>query len=911
VAPKNSKRRSDPENRNKRAGIYLLIAILVLAASYFWALDLIRPRVEGDVKRVDQFMSLVEAGRIHDVTLLEVDGIVTGNYVTDNGSVGHYYSLYLKSPGGVGFFTSFLLQSGLPLNVDQQNGKRMAQLATSTLPPILLLMVFIYIAFSFWTGTGLFGTRSGARKIEPEDTGVTFDDVAGHEEAIAELREIVEFLKHPERFREIGAAMPKGVLIYGPPGCGKTLLARALASEASASFYSISGSDFVEVWAGVAAARVRDLFKEARANAPAIVFIDEVDSIGRSRSVGTSFDAEYEQGLNQILSELDGFTPFDEVVVVAATNRPDVLDAALLRPGRFDRAIGLERPGEEMRREVLKVHSRNKKLDTNADLDAIAGESIGLSGADLANLINEAALLSARAGKKAIAQENLEEALQRIIREPERRKLLSLREQQVGRRTSSADERVTFADVAGVDSALEELTEIIDYLGNPDHFERMGARAPRGVMLVGPPGCGKTLLARAVAGEANASFFSVAATEFVEVLVGRGASRVRTLFTEARAASPAIIFIDEIDAVAGRRSSMSEGGTREVENTMNQMLVELDGFDPRVGVVVMAATNRPDMLDPALTRPGRFDRQVTIEPPDRDGRRQILDLHSRDKPLASDVDLDEIAGLTRGFSGADLANLMNEATLLAMRKHQEAITRELIDEALDRSALGVSSRGNVMTEEERRIVAYHEVGHALVGRSLPGALSPIKISIAGRGRSLGFMRPFEEADRMIRTRDSLIDELAGLLGGRAAELIVFGDSSAGAADDLMKVSDLAYRMVTQLGMGGTLGPLTISNGQNGYGRVHSEELAKTIDREVREIIDEADRRASDVLKSSRGKMDKVVQVLVERERPDPQLPELEGKQPVLRGSFSRSRASYCKQTHRRPLRSIPGRPVLA
>lgn len=885
MAPINKKRRSEPENKNKRAGTYLLIIILLVGASYFWAIDLVRPRVEGDEKRVDQFMGLVEAGRVHDVTLLEVDGIVTGNYVKDDGKVGQYYSKYLKSPGGVGFFTTFLLQSGLPLNVDQQDQKRMGQLATTALPTVLLVLVFIYIAFTFMTGTGLFGLRSGARKIAAEDTGVTFKDVAGHEEAMSELREIVEFLKNPDRFRKIGAKMPKGILIYGPPGCGKTLLARALASEASASFYSISGSDFVEVWAGVAAARVRDLFKEARENAPAIVFIDELDSIGRSRStMGASFDAEHEQGLNQILSELDGFTPFDEVVVVAATNRPDVLDPALLRPGRFDRAIGLERPGEEMRRQVLEIHARNKTLERGTDLESIARKSIGLSGADLANLMNEAALLSARTGKQAIGQDNLEEALQRIIREPERRKLLSLREQAVGKRSSSADERVTFADVAGVDNALEELTEIIDYLGNPDHFEKMGARAPRGVILVGPPGCGKTLLARAVAGEANASFFSVAATEFVETLVGRGASRVRNLFTEAKAASPAIIFIDEIDAVAGRRSSSSEGGTREIENTMNQMLVELDGFDPRVGVVVMAATNRPDMLDPALTRPGRFDRQVTIEPPDRAGRHEILELHSRDKPIAANVDLGEVAGLTQGFSGADLANLMNEATLLAMRKRQETITRDLIDEALDRSSLGVSSRGNVMTDEERRIVAYHEAGHAMVARSLPGAASPVKISIAGRGKSLGFMRPFEETDRVVRTKDSLVDELAGLLGGRAAELIVFGDPSGGAADDLLRVGDLAYRMVTQLGMGGTLGPLTISIGQNGYSRVHSEELARTIDKEVKEIVDEADLRARSVLELSRDKLDKVAQVLIEKEAlTSEEIDELAGPAVVLNG----------------------------
>lgn len=891
--PVKKKRPSKRPGDDSRAGLYIGIVILLLLASYFWALDLARPNVEGDPLRLDEFATLVQGGRIQDARLLDVDGFVVGRYVAEDGTTRMYSAEHLKSPGGVGYFTNLLLENSIPTTVDQQNSKRIAQLATTLLPGIILVMVFVYLILTYRKGTGLFSTRSGARKIEAEETGVSFKDVAGHEEAIGELREIVDFLKSPERFHELGARIPKGILLYGPPGCGKTLLAKALASEASASFYSISGSDFIEIWVGLGAARVRDLFKEARNNTPAIVFIDELDSIGRSRMSGPGSEGELEQSLNQILAEMDGFSPYEGLIVLGATNRPDVLDPALLRPGRFDRAIGLDRPGESMRLEVLKVHGRGKKLDSTVDLEKIASRALGLSGADLANVMNEGALLAARRGKTEISHDDLEGALIRILQEPERQRRLSLRERGIGRKSVYQEERITFADVAGVDEAIEELRDITDYLGNPDHFSRMGARVPRGILLVGPPGCGKTLLARAVAGESNASFISLAATEFVEVFVGTGASRVRNLFAEAQALAPAILFIDEIDAIGGKRSATSAGGTKEVENTLNQLLVELDGFGSRSGVIVMAATNRPDMLDPAVTRPGRFDRHVTIEPPDRDGRRAILNLHAKGKPLADDVDLDAIAGLTRGYSGADLFNLLNEAALLAARRRQPLIDTKSLDEALDRAMLGISSRGHIMTDEERKIVAYHEAGHALVARALPGTSPPNKLTIAGRGRALGFVRHFEESDKIVRTRDSLIDELAGLLGGRASEILIFGDPSAGAADDLMRVGDLAYRMVTQLGMGEKLGPMTISSGSNGYGRFHSEELARTIDAEVQKIVGEAEARARFVLESSRKGLDKVAAALMERETlTSEEIDEVAG--PVVTNALASKRRARAK-----------------
>jgi len=859
--------------RRGSLGLWCLVAVIVMLAGYLALLEVSRPHLSGDKLRYDELVRRIESRDISDARVLYQDAVVVGTYRRKDGSNGSYNAPYLKGGLAERDLTYLLVRNRVPTTIDQQFGKSLVTPLTFLLQALIATVVLLYVIVSFRTGTGLFASRSGARRVRREDGGATFRDVAGQDQAIAELRDVTDFLSAPQRFRELGARHPKGVLLYGPPGCGKTLLARALAGETGASFYYISGSDFVEMYTGVGAARVRELFREARENVPAIVFIDELDSVGRHRTGGgagaeTGGGEEQEQALNQILTEMDGFSVTDEVILIGATNRPDVLDPALLRPGRFDRTVGLERPTEEGRFAILSLHARGTRLDPDVDLHDIANRAIGLTGADLANVINEAALLAGRAHKTAVSSAELEQGLERVLEAPERQRRLSMRNRSVGRRATGVEARVTFADVAGVDDALEELGDIRDYLALPERFQRMGARAPRGILLAGPPGCGKTLLARAVAGEAKAAFFQTAATEFVEDLQGRGAARVRDLFAEAKGAAPAILFIDEIDAVGTRRGATADA--TESEHTLNQILVELDGFEQGSGMIVMAATNRPDILDPALMRAGRFDRQVTIDLPDRAGRRAILGIHSRAAPLAADVDLDAVAAATAGFSGADLATVMNEAGLLAARRDLQELTSQTIDDAITRAVLGVSSRRHVMSDEERQMTAYHEAGHALVGRTLPGVTLPHKLSIIPHGQALGFVWQADEAERSIHSRSMLLNQMAMGLAGRAAEELVFEESSSGAGPDLRQVNAVARRMVCELGMSEALGGMSFSSegeAEPGQGLAlrYSEKEAWTVGEEVRRLVDEADGRAMEVLRGSRTTLDRLAELLLERE----------------------------------------------
>jgi cell division protease FtsH len=435
--------------------------------------------------------------------------------------------------------------------------------------------------------------------------------------------------------------------------------------------------------------------------------------------------------------------------------------------------------------------------------------------------------------------------------------------------------KTTFADVAGVDEAKEELKEIVEFLKDPKGYGRLGARMPKGVLLVGPPGTGKTLLAKAVAGEAGVPFFSISGSEFVEMFVGVGAARVRDLFEQARQKAPAIIFIDELDALGRARASMPGmmGGHDEKEQTLNQLLVELDGFDPAAGIVLLGATNRPEILDPALLRAGRFDRQVLVDRPDRIGREQVLRVHTRKVLLDEGVKLEQVAALTPGFTGADLANLVNEAALVATRRSAERILMEDFNAAIERIVAGLEKKNRLLNPREREIVAHHELGHAFVAAALPGCDPVHKISIIPRGiGALGYtiQRPTE--DRYLMTREELENKMAVLLGGRAAEHVVYGHLSTGAADDLSKATDIARSMVTRFGMGGGLGPVSYESEPNGYfgapgatRRLYAEETAREIDVAVRGIVDGAFLRARAILVDNRPLLEESAQELLAKE----------------------------------------------
>ncbi|QIM17223.1 ATP-dependent zinc metalloprotease FtsH [Leucobacter insecticola] len=435
--------------------------------------------------------------------------------------------------------------------------------------------------------------------------------------------------------------------------------------------------------------------------------------------------------------------------------------------------------------------------------------------------------------------------------------------------------QVTFADVAGADEAVEELHEIKDFLQDATRFQAVGAKIPKGVLLYGPPGTGKTLLARAVAGEAGVPFYSISGSDFVEMFVGVGASRVRDLFKEAKANAPAIIFVDEIDAVGQRRGQGMGGGHDEREQTLNQLLVEMDGFDPKTNVIMIAATNRPDMLDPALLRPGRFDRQVGVDAPDMAGRLKILQVHAKGKPLAQSVDLEIVARKTPGFSGADLANVLNEAALLTARSNAQLIDNRALDEAIDRSIAGPQRRTRLMKDQERLITAYHEGGHALVAAAMNHSDPVTKITILPRGRALGYTMVIPLEDKYSVTRNELLDQLAYALGGRVAEEMVFHDPTTGAGNDIEKATSTARKMVTEYGMSATVGPVKLGQaqpgafmGEFGQSRDYSEGVAVAVDAEVRALLEQAHDEAYQVLMNNRDILDNLARELLEKETLD-------------------------------------------
>jgi cell division protease FtsH len=431
----------------------------------------------------------------------------------------------------------------------------------------------------------------------------------------------------------------------------------------------------------------------------------------------------------------------------------------------------------------------------------------------------------------------------------------------------------TFADVAGADEAIAELEEIKDFLADSGKYALLGAKIPKGVLLYGPPGTGKTLLARAVAGEAKVPFYSISGSDFVEMFVGVGAARVRDLFTQAKANAPAIIFVDEIDAVGRQRGAGMGGGHDEREQTLNQLLVEMDGFEANGQVILIAATNRPDVLDPALLRPGRFDRQIPVERPDLKGREDILKVHAKDKPISKEIELIAYARRTPGFTGADLANVLNEAALLTAREGLKTISNSQLDEAIDRVMAGPQRKSRLMSEEERRVTAYHEAGHALVAHALPHTDPVHKITIMPRGRALGYTMVLPDDDKYSTTRNQLLDQLAYSLGGRAAEELIFHDPSTGASNDIEKATALARAMVTQYGMTEAIGAIKLGVDSSapfmgrdyGHQRDYSENLAAVVDAEIRKLIEKAHHEAYEILEANRSILDEMVLQLLEKE----------------------------------------------
>jgi len=521
--------------------------------------------------------------------------------------------------------------------------------------------------------------RVSERPVQPEARTiprVTYEDIGGLKEAIQKIREMVELpLRHPELFERLGVEPPKGVLLYGPPGCGKTLLAKAVANESNAHFISISGPEIMSKWYGESEKRLREIFGEARENAPSIIFIDEIDAIAPKREEVTG---EVERRVvAQLLALMDGLESRGRVIVIAATNRPNAIDPALRRPGRFDREIEIGVPDRQGRLEILQIHTRGVPLADDVDLERLADVTHGFVGADLAALVKEAAM---RALRRVLSQERVDleapeipaEVLEKLeVRMEDFLEALKDITPSALREVVVQVPNVRWEDIGGLEEVKRELQMAVEWpLKYPELFSRAGARPPRGILLYGPPGCGKTLLAKAVANESEANFISVKGPEVMSKWVGESERAIREIFRKARQAAPCVVFFDEIDSIAPRRGS-GLGDSRVTERVISQLLTELSGLEELRKVVVIAATNRPDILDPALLRPGRFDRLIYVPPPDREARLEILRIHTRGMPLADDVNLEELADRTEGYTGADLEALCQTAAMLAIREHLE------------------------------------------------------------------------------------------------------------------------------------------------------------------------------------------------------------------------------------------------
>lgn len=642
------------------------------------------------------------------------------------------------------------------------------------------------------------GVSSLAVDIIPANKIKTkLSDIAGMKEAKEDAKQFLEFIKNTDRFKKIGAHPPKGIILFGPSGTGKTLLARAIAGEADATFISVSGSAFEESLVGKGASRVRELFSLARNNKPAIIFIDEIDALAPERK-GADLQSQV-QTVNQLLSEMDNIDAEKNagIYVLAATNRIESVDPALLRPGRFDWQLHIRLPSDEDRKEILTKAMKKIVVSPEVDITTLVEQTVGYSGADLVNLVNEAAIFAGRSNKNTVDMESFALGIKKISSfEKDLSPSFSIKI------LSPSEIKTHFADVAGMNAAKREVTEVIDFLKNPEQFTRLGAKPPAGILIYGPPGTGKTMMARAIAGEANATFLAVSGSAFDERYVGVGAARVRELFKLARRYKPCIVFIDEIDALAPEREKNDTSGH---DQTLNQFLNEMDNIQQNIneGIIFIAATNRLDIIDRALLRPGRFDRKVYFGLPNLSEREEILKVQLKSIHIAKDVNVKILAQTTAGFSGADLANLVNEAAIEATRNKKDAVDMASFEEANDKISLGVNEGSGSYTEKERKITAYHEAGHALVGLLHPDYPRTFhKMTIGMRNNSLGVTHFRADSDVQSLTKKEFEAMISAALGGYIAEELIFGKDNVttGAASDLINANQIVKDMVTKYAM---------------------------------------------------------------------------------------------------------------
>lgn len=617
------------------------------------------------------------------------------------------------------------------------------------------------------------------------DRDVGFDDVIGLGEAKQELRQLVDMLRNPGLYREVGAELPRGALLVGPPGTGKTLLARAIASEAGVPFFSLSSADFANMFLGVGAYRVRQIYRKARRTPRAVVFIDEIEALARTRSTGFDFGGD-SNTLSALLTELDGFSVDSCVVTLAATNLVEQVDSAVLRPGRLDWQVYVGPPNEKEREQLFAYYLGRVKSE--ADPAVAAHQAANFTPAEVRRAVNEGALRAVRANRKRLTDGDLSEGIDRVAATLERK---------LGTFVVSRplDSQVRFDGVIGCDEAKAEVQEYIDFLRSPARYRAIGARVPHGFLFVGPPGTGKTLLARAIAGEAGVPFYVLSGSEFVEGYAGTGASRVRQVYTQARKHPAAIVFIDEIDALAARRGSVGA----EASQALNQLLVELDGFG-RSNVLTIGATNRLSVLDSALLRPGRLDRTVAVPLPDLDGREQLFGHYLAAVRSVEGIHYRQLARASWNMSGAEIAAAVNEASFVALREGRDRVTQFDLNQGIERVAFGLSSRRRV-NAEDRRLVAIHEAGHAVVEyHARPGRLLH-KLTIVPGLEGAGYSWSLRDEEALsFETREDLLAAITVLFAGRVAEELYFGQITVGAGNDLARAARLAHQYVWELGM---------------------------------------------------------------------------------------------------------------